>query len=145
MDVLCANTPRCAFQVSCLSPASASTSKYSSVAYGHRALQPRQTHSEGRQKCFSQSVRKAQYFTVARHTTSSLQQLPESFQLCTTQPADKQVPRRDGLPNIQRLARSMVHGFAAAALLALMLPDPSYSAESLPIEFLRSWVVSSSL
>ena len=38
--------------------------------------------------------------------------------------------------------RCMVQGFAAAALLSLLAPGPSYSAESIPIGLLKSWIVS---
>ena len=36
----------------------------------------------------------------------------------------------------------MVQGFAAAALLSFLAPGPSYSAESIPIGLLKSWIVS---
>ncbi len=42
----------------------------------------------------------------------------------------------------QHLGRRMLQGFAAAAVLSLVAPGPSYSAESLPIGLLKSWVVS---
>ena len=42
-----------------------------------------------------------------------------------------------------QLGRCMVHGFAAAAFLTFLAPGPSYSAESLPVGLLKSWVVSS--
>lgn len=45
----------------------------------------------------------------------------------------------------QRFARCMLQGFAAAAVLSLLAPGPSYSAETLPIGLLKSWVVSSCL
>lgn len=41
-----------------------------------------------------------------------------------------------------QLGRCMVHGFAAAAFLSFLAPGPSYSAESLPVGLLKSWVVS---
>ena len=40
-----------------------------------------------------------------------------------------------------QLGRCMVHGFAAAAFLSFLAPGPSYSAESLPVGLLKSWVV----
>ena len=42
----------------------------------------------------------------------------------------------------QQIGRCMAEGFGAAALLTLLTPGPSYSAESLPIGLLKSWVVS---
>lgn len=42
----------------------------------------------------------------------------------------------------QRIGRCMLQGFAAAAVLSLLAPGPSYSAETLPIGLLKSWVVS---
>jgi len=44
--------------------------------------------------------------------------------------------------NSQRIGRCMLQGFAAAAVLSLLAPGPSYSAETLPIGLLKSWVVS---
>lgn len=145
MDALCAYSPRCACHVSCLSSACASTSKYSSP--GHRVVQVKQTSSVPRlpRLCSSQPTWKSQRDTAANGTASSQRPRPESLQLTTTQPANKCNTQRHNLSSSQRLARSTAHGFAAAALLTFLLPDPSYSAESLPIEFLRSWVVSALL
>ena len=42
----------------------------------------------------------------------------------------------------QQFGRCMAQGFAAAAFLSFLAPLPSYSAESLPIGLLKSWVVS---
>lgn len=41
-----------------------------------------------------------------------------------------------------QLGQCMVHGFAAAAFLSFLAPGPSYSAESLPVGLLKSWIVS---
>lgn len=40
-----------------------------------------------------------------------------------------------------QLGRCMVQGFAAATVLTFLAPGPSYSAESLPIGLLKSWIV----
>ena len=42
----------------------------------------------------------------------------------------------------QCFGRCILQGFAAAAVLSLLAPGPSYSAESLPIGLLKNWVVS---
>lgn len=42
----------------------------------------------------------------------------------------------------QQLGRCMVQGFAAATVLTFLAPGASYSAESLPIGLLKSWIVS---
>lgn len=41
-----------------------------------------------------------------------------------------------------QLGRCVVHGFTFAAFLTFLAPGPSYSAESLPVGLLKSWVVS---
>ena len=46
------------------------------------------------------------------------------------------------IQNSQRLGRCMLQGFAAAAVFSLLAPGPSYSAETLPIGLLKTWVVS---
>lgn len=145
MDVLCGYTMRSACHVSHLSPSSASTSKYSSTALGHRAPHRHRCYGARRQRqpSWSQLTQTSHTVSAAVDTASSQQRNLDSLQLTTTQPPSHHTPQRATLTNSRRLARSTVHGFAAAALLTLIFPDPSYSAESLPIEFLRTWVVSS--
>lgn len=143
MDALCAYSMRSACHVSCLSPSSASTSKYSPI-FPHRAPQRQHNHGAGRyrQTCWSQQTQTSHSHAAAADKASTLQQNLESDQVTTIQPTVCHKIQRASVWNTQRLARCTAHGFAAAALLTFIAPGPSYSAESLPIEFLRTWVVS---
>lgn len=134
---------RSACHVSCLSPSSASTSKYSPI-FPHRAPQRQHFHGAGkcRQTCWSQQPQTSHSHAAAADKASTLQQNLEGVQVTTIQPAVCHKLERASVWNTQRLARCTAHGFAAAALLTFVAPGPSYSAESLPIEFLRTWVVS---
>lgn len=142
MDALCAYTPRCACHVSFTSPNSASTSKYS-PGPGHRLLRtqqycgPRSRHSWFPQASANSAKRLAASpdFLSSRDTSAQSSWPP-------TPPTGSSVPERAFVSNSQRLVRCTLYGFTAAAVLTFTLPDPSYSAEALPIELLRTWVVS---
>ena len=68
------------------------------------------------------------------------QQQTQQVDTSDSQPSAQHRPVLTQRP--QQFGRCMVQGFAAAAFLSLLAPGPSYSAESLPVGLLKSWIVS---
>lgn len=68
------------------------------------------------------------------------QQQTQQVNTLDSRPFAQQGPALTQTP--QQLGRCMMQGFAAATVLTFLAPGASYSAESLPIGLLKSWIVS---